>query len=65
MKTFFAFLLLLLTVALICSPLCIVWFGIVSGFPVWVRIAMVVAGLLLCRLVKPVSILTGKEYKYF
>lgn len=64
MKTFFALLMLIITVALICSPLYLIWRGIFSDIPVWGRIAMVAVGLVLCRLVKPVSVLTGKDYKY-
>lgn len=66
MKTFLAFLLLLATVAVICYPLYVVWLGISSvDVPVWGRLALLLLGLVLCRLVKPVSILTGKDFKYF
>lgn len=65
MKTFFALIMLIITIALICSPLYLIWMGIFSDIPMWGRIAMVAVGLVLCRLVKPVSVLTGKDYKYF
>ena len=64
MKTTFASLLLLITIAVICSPLYIVWQGLTSGMPMYGRIITVVFGLFLCWLVKPISILTGKDLKF-
>lgn len=66
MKTFLASLLLMATIAIICYPLYVVWLGISSlTLPLWGRIAITALGLFLCWLVKPISILTGKDYKYF
>jgi hypothetical protein len=31
----------------------------------WVKVLLVVVGLVLCRMVKPISILTGKDLKVF
>ena len=64
MKTFFASILLLITIAIICYPLYIVWQGLTSDIPMYGRIIMVVLGLFLCWLVKPISILTGKNLKF-
>ena len=61
MKLLFAALSLLLTLALICSPLYLVYIGFVGpNVSFWVRVVLVVIGLVLCRLVKPISIITGK-----
>ena len=63
---FFAALSLLLSIALICSPLYLVYIGFVgSDISFWMRVALVVIGLVLCRMVKPISIITGKDWKVF
>ena len=64
MKTFIASIMLLLTIALVCSPICLVWCALVSKYSVLVRIICFLFGLLLCRLVNPLSIITGKDLKY-
>lgn len=64
MKTFFASLMLLVTIAIICYPLYIVWQGLTLDIPMFARILVVVIGLFLCWLVKPISILTGKDLKF-
>ena len=66
MKIFFAALSLLLSIALICSPLYLVYIGFVgSDVSFWVRVVLVMIGLGLCRVVKPISIITGKDWKIF
>ena len=66
MKLLLAALSLLLSIALICSPLYLVYIGFVdSDVSFWVRVMLVVIGLVLCRLVKPISIITGKDWKIF
>lgn len=66
MKLLFAALFLLLTLALICSPLYLVYIGFVGpNISFWVRVVLVVVGLVLCRVVKPISIITGKDWKIF
>jgi hypothetical protein len=66
MKLLFAALFLLLTIALICSPLYLVYIGFVCpNISFWVRVVLVVIGLVLCRVVKPISIITGKDWKIF
>lgn len=66
MKLLLAALTLLLVIALVCSPLYLVYIGFVgSDVSFWVRVALVVIGLVLCRLVKPISIITGKDWKVF
>lgn len=53
----------MMTVFVICYPIFIVFVGLFSGGTLQCRIALVVVGLILCRLVKPISILTGKDFK--
>jgi len=66
MKLIFAALTLLLVIALVCSPLYLVYIGFVgSDVSFWVRVGLVVIGLGLCRVVKPISIITGKDWKVF
>lgn len=66
MKLLFAALSLLLTLALVCSPLYLVYIGLLGpNVSFWVRVGLVVIGLVLCRLVKPISIITGKDWKIF
>ena len=66
MKVLIAALTLLFTIALVCSPLYMVYAGLVFyNDHFWVKVLLVVVGLILCRMVKPVSILTGKDLKIF
>ena len=66
MKLLLAALLLLLSMALICSPLYLVYIGFVgSDVSFWARVGLVVIGLVLCRVIKPISIITGKDWKIF
>lgn len=66
MKTLLAFLTLSFTIALICSPLYLVYVGIVFyNDYLWIKVLLVVVGFVLCKMVKPVSILTGKDFKIF
>ena len=64
-KLIFASLLLLATLAVICSPLFVLWMGIFAPLSFWGHVAVAAIGLFLCRLVKPVSILTGNDYQLF
>lgn len=61
MKSLLAFLMLLMTIVIICSPLLMVWAGFTAVLPAWGRCALVVVGLVLCRLVKPLSVITGRD----
>ena len=66
MNLLLAALSLLLTLALVCSPLYLVYIGFLGpNVSFWVRVVLVVIGLVLCRLVKPISIITGKDWKVF
>ena len=66
MKLLLAALTLLLVIALVCSPLYLVYIGFVgSDVSFWARVGLVMIGLVLCRLVKPISIITGKDWKVF
>ena len=63
MKILFATLFLLATVVLICSPLYLIYVGLVvySG-SIWVRALLLVFGLIICRMTKPISVITGKDF---
>ena len=66
MNLLLAALSLLLTLALVCSPLYLVYIGFVGpNVSFWLRVVLVAIGLVLCRLVKPISIITGKDWKIF
>lgn len=66
MNTLTNMLYLLLTIALICSPLYLVYVGIVLNTNhFWIKVVLVVVGLILCRMVKPLSVLSGKDLKVF
>ena len=62
MKILFATLFLLATVALICSPIYLVYVGFVYSGAFWVKVLLVVVGLILCRMTKPISVITGKDF---
>lgn len=64
-KTFLAALMCLIIVAHMCSPFYLVWYGFTTGGSVIFRIVCIVTGLILLRLFKPISNLTGKDYKFF
>lgn len=64
-KLIFASLLLLAGIAIVCFPLLVVWMGIFAPLSFWGHVAVTAIGLFLCRLVKPVSILTGNDYLLF
>ena len=66
MKILFATLFLLATVVLICSPLYLIYVGLVvySG-TFWVKALLVVIGLIICRMTKPISVITGKDLVIF
>lgn len=65
MKSFLAFLLLLMVITLISSPLWLLYVSLIGDWTPGVRVTLVISTLVLCRLVKPVSIMTGNDYKYF
>lgn len=64
-KLILASLLLLVGIAIVCLPLIVVWVGITAHLSFWGHVAVTSFGLILCYLVKPVSILTGKDYQLF
>ena len=64
-KTFFASLMMLITIAVMCSPLYLVWLGLTMDGSALVRISLIVVGLILCRLFKPISNLFDKDFKIF
>lgn len=61
-KLIFASLLLLAGIAIVCFPLLVVWVGITAHLSFWGHVCVTSLGLILCYLVKPVSILTGNDY---
>jgi len=64
-KLIIASLLLLAGIAIVCLPLLVVWVGITAHLPFWGHVTVTAFGLILCYLVKPVSILTGKDFQLF
>lgn len=64
MKTFFASLMFLGVVALICSPLYIIWRGQVGDFSMTGKIIMIAVGVISTILVKPISVITGKDLPF-
>ena len=64
-KTFLASLMMLIIIAVMCSPLYLVWFGFTMSGSIVVRICLIVVGLILCRLFKPISNLFDKDFKIF
>ena len=65
MKILFATLFLLATVVLICSPIYLVYVGLVYSGAFWVKALLVVIGLIICRMTKPISVITGKDLVIF
>ena len=65
MKLILAALMLLLSLCLILSPLYLVWLGFIGTGSFWIRVLLVVTGLVLCRMAKPISVITGKDWKIF
>ena len=65
MRLFISSIRLLITICLIMVPVLLVYYGFTGEMNFMMRIVMVVTGLLLCRIVKPISILTGKDFKIF
>lgn len=64
-KIFIASLMMLITITTMCSPLCLIWLGFTMNGSALVRIGLIVVGLILCRLFKPVSNLFDKDFKIF
>ena len=65
-KTFLASLMMLITIAVMCSPLYLVWLGLTMSGSALVRIGLIVVGLILCRLFKPIkTIKLTKERIYY
>jgi hypothetical protein len=62
-KLFFATILSLAVSAIICFPLFVLLLGVFAPLSFWEHVAVTFIGLFLCYLVKPVSILTGKNHK--
>lgn len=63
-KTFLASLMMLITIAAMCSPLYLVWLGLTMDGSVHVRVGFISVGLILCRLFRPVSNLFDKDFKW-
>ena len=65
MKSILNFLELIIVICLILLPVWFVYYGFTGEMNFIMRVVVVVTGLLLCRIVKPISILTGKDFKVF
>ncbi len=64
-KLIFASFLFLVVIAVVCFPLFVLWMGIFAHLSFWGHICVTSLGLILCYMVKPVSILTGNDYQLF
>ena len=64
-KTFLASLMMLITIGAMCSPLYLVWLGLTMDGSALVRIGLIVVGLILCRLFKPISNLFDNDFNIF
>lgn len=64
-KLIFASLLLLAGIAIVSFPLLVLLMGLFAHLSFWGHICVTSFGLILCYLVKPVSILTGNDYQLF
>ena len=65
MKLFISSIRLLITICFVLFPVWFVYYGFTGEMHFIMRVVMVVTGLILCRIVKPISILTGKDFKIF
>ena len=65
MKLFISSIRLLFTICLVMVPVWLVYYGFTGEMNFIMRVVMIVTGLILCRIVKPISILTGKDFKIF
>ena len=66
MKILLSALFLLAKVALICSPIYLVYVGfVVYSGSFWIRVLLVAFGLIICRMTKPLSVITGKDLVIF
>ena len=65
MKILLSTLFLIATVALICSPIYLIYVGFVYSGAFWVKALLVVIGLIICRMTKPLSVITGKDLVIF
>lgn len=65
MRLFISSIRLLFTICLVMVPVWLVYYGFTGEMNFIMRGVVVVTGLLLCRIVKPISILTGKDFKVF
>lgn len=65
MRLFISSIRLLFTICLVMVPVWLVYYGFTGEMNFIMRVVVVVTGLLLCRIVKPISILTGKDFKVF
>lgn len=63
MKTLTASIVLLFVIAALLLPIAMIWWGFMPELPVWSRIILICGGLVIARLVKPLSILLGKDLK--
>ena len=65
MKILFATLFLLATISLICSSIYLIYVGFVYSGAFRVKALLVVIGLIICRMIKPISVITGKDLVIF
>lgn len=63
MKTLTAMLTLLIVIATLLLPIAMIIWGLNPAISMWLRIALIVTGIVMVRLVKPLSILLDRDLK--
>ena len=63
MKTLIAMLMLLLVIAILLLPVALMMWGVMPSLPLWLRITLIITGVAVAWLVKPLSILLDRDLK--
>lgn len=63
MKTLVAMMTLLIVIAALLLPVALIVWGLNPAISMWLRIALIVTGIVMARLVKPLSILLDRDLK--
>ena len=63
MKTLTAMLTLIIVIAALLLPIAMIIWGLNPAISMWLRIALIVTGIVMVRLVKPLSILLDRDLK--
>ena len=63
MKTLIAMLILLLVIAILLLPVALMMWGVMPALPLWLRITLIITGVVVAWFVKPLSILLDRDLK--